>query len=64
MLLLIFLFYNCFSSGVGRTGMFIALLTQLKRAEKEKSIDIYRYVQYMRQQRPSMVLNEVTSNYH
>ncbi len=51
--------YNKFSAGVGRTGAFIAIYVQLARAEREESIDIYNYVQYMRKQRPSMVLNEV-----
>ena len=48
-----------FSAGVGRTGAFIAIYVQLARAERERTIDVYNYVQYMRKQRPSMVLNEV-----
>ena len=50
--------YFC-SAGVGRTGAFIGLSAEMARATKEKTVDIYNYVQYMRKQRPSMVLNEV-----
>ena len=50
--------YFC-SAGVGRTGAFIGLSVEMARAAEEKMVDIYNYVQYMRKQRPSMVLNEV-----
>ena len=48
-----------FSTGVGRAGVFIAIVAQMDRGEREGIIDVYNYVQYMRKQRPSMVLNEV-----
>ena len=50
--------YFC-SAGVGRTGAFIGLSVQIAHAAGEKTVDIYNYVQYMRKQRPSMILNEV-----
>ena len=54
--------YYC-SAGVGRTGVYIAFTAQLDRANKDKTIDVYDYVQYMRRQRPNMVLNEVWTYY-
>ena len=48
-----------YSTGVGRTGAFIALYVMLARLTKENTVDIYNYVQYMRKQRISMVSNEV-----
>ena len=50
--------YHC-STGADRTGVFIAIVAQMDRCEREQTIDIYNYVQYMRKQRPCMVLNEV-----
>lgn len=51
--------YVDYSTGVGRTGIFIALLAQLDRANKENVIDVHKYVQYMFKQRKSILLNEV-----
>lgn len=48
-----------FSTGVGRTGAFIALYVMLAKLTRETVVDIYNYVQYMRRQRISMVSNEV-----
>ena len=39
--------------------MFIAVSVQLDQGQHEGTIDVYNYVQYMRKQRSSMVLNEV-----
>ncbi|KAK3747783.1 hypothetical protein QZH41_010673 [Actinostola sp. cb2023] len=43
------------SAGVGRTGAFIAVDAMLERAKKEKTVDIFNYVQLMRNNRITMV---------
>lgn len=48
------------SAGVGRTGTFITLHTQLQRIEKENTVDIFNYVQSMRHRRCFMVQTEVS----
>ena len=47
------------SAGVGRTGTFIALDTQLKRIEAEGDIDVFGFVRSMRVNRCCMVQTEV-----
>ena len=47
------------SAGVGRTGTFITLDTQLKRIEAEGDIDIFSFVRSMRVNRCCMVQTEV-----
>lgn len=47
------------SAGVGRTGMFIALHTQIQAIKEKDYIDVVGYVQYMRRQRCLMVQTEV-----
>ncbi len=49
------------SAGVGRTGTFITLFTQLQRIKAEKNIDILGFVQSMRKRRCHMVQTEVHS---
>ena len=48
-----------FSAGVNRTGVFIALLSQLTRIEKEGNISIFDFVRAMRYRRKFMVPIEV-----
>ena len=43
------------SAGVGRTGTYIVIDTQLKRMDKHKNIDVYGNVQIIRNQRLLMV---------
>nr|KAG5710302.1 hypothetical protein BaRGS_009018 [Batillaria attramentaria] len=43
------------SAGVGRTGTYIAVDTQLERARAEGIIDVHNFVQQMRTQRVNMV---------
>ena len=43
------------SAGVGRTGTYIVIDTQLKRMDKHKNIDVYGNVQTIRNQRLLMV---------
>ncbi|CAG5120854.1 unnamed protein product, partial [Candidula unifasciata] len=43
------------SAGVGRTGTYIAVDTQLEKAKSEGVIDVYNFVQLMRTQRVNMV---------
>lgn len=47
------------SAGVGRTGTFITLHTELQRIEKEGKVDIFNFVRSMRQRRCFMVQTEV-----
>ena len=49
------------SAGVGRTGTFITLQSQLLRIDQEKSLDIFNFVQSMRRRRCFMVQTEVNS---
>ena len=51
-----------FSSGVGRTGTFIAIMVEMARIKSVKLVDIFSNVQYMRKCRPMMVMNEVSIN--
>ena len=59
------LFFNAFcvsfSDGAGRTGIIIALMTQLSHNKCEKTVDIYKYICYLRTQCPAMVMREVSS---
>ena len=43
------------SAGVGRTGTYIVVDTQLKRMAKEKNLDVFGNVQHLRNQRLLMV---------
>ena len=47
------------SAGVGRTGTFITLFTQLQRIKEENNVDIFNFVQSMRYNRCCMVQTEV-----
>lgn len=47
------------SAGVGRTGTFISLFTQLQRIQDENNVDIFNFVRSMRYNRCSMVQTEV-----
>ena len=47
------------SAGVGRTGTFLTLYTQLQRIENEGNLDIFNFVQGMRRRRCFMVQTEV-----
>lgn len=47
------------SAGVGRTGTFISLFTQLQRIQAESNVDIFNFVRNMRYKRCCMVQTEV-----
>ena len=49
-----------FSNGVGRTGTFIAIHTQLERFKTEKEADLFQYIKSTRLQRAGMVLDAVS----
>lgn len=53
------MYFFPFSNGAGRTGVFIAIAAQLDSIINTKTIDIYGFVQHMRQQRSSVVLDKV-----
>ncbi|KAJ8035152.1 Receptor-type tyrosine-protein phosphatase alpha [Holothuria leucospilota] len=53
-----YLLVHC-SAGVGRTGTFIALYTLMDFIETDTKIDIYGYVERMRQDRIKMVQTEI-----
>lgn len=48
------------SAGVGRTGTFITLFTQLQRIRMENNVDIFNFVRSMRYNRCCMVQTEVS----
>ena len=52
--------FICFSAGVGRTGTYISIDTQLERARAEGIIDVHNFVQLMRTQRVNMVQSFVS----
>ena len=47
------------SAGVGRTGTFITLFTQLQRIKAEGNLDVFGFVRSMRRRRCYMVQTEV-----
>ena len=47
------------SAGVGRTGVFCTIMTQMKRITDVGSVDIFNYVKSMRSKRNFMVQTEV-----
>ena len=47
------------SAGVGRTGTFITLFTQLQRIQAEGTVDVFGFVRSMRRRRCYMVQTEV-----
>ena len=47
------------SAGVGRTGTFITLYTQLQRIKAEKNVDVFGFVRSMRKRRCYMVQTAV-----
>jgi len=53
-----------YSAGVGRTGAFIAVDAMLERVQKEKTVDIFNYVQLMRNSRTTMVQTSVSKEQH
>ncbi|XP_065069823.1 receptor-type tyrosine-protein phosphatase mu-like [Rhopilema esculentum] len=46
------------SAGVGRTGCFVLIDVMLERFAKEKTIDVYNYLHYLRTRRINMVQTE------
>ena len=48
------------SAGVGRTGTFLTIFSQLRRLKAESNIDIFGYVRSMRYRRCYMVQTEVS----
>ena len=52
-------FYVYFSSGVGRTGCFIALDLLVDEGEEDHSVDVCKCVSRLREQRVNMVQYEV-----
>ena len=52
--------YFILSDGVGRTGAFITIYSQLERAKVEGVADIFQFVKSIRLQRAGMVSNLVS----
>ena len=48
------------SAGVGRTGTFISLLSQLQRIRAERTVDVFNFVRAMRFRRCYMVQTSVS----
>ena len=51
----IYVFFDDFSAGVGRTGVFITLSIVLERMQYEGVVDVFQSVRALRTQRPAMV---------
>lgn len=54
-----YVLYTIFSNGVGRTGTFTSIYSQVERIKAEQMADIFQYVKGIRLQRADMVLEEV-----
>ena len=54
---------SIFSAGVGRTGTFITIQSQMKRIKDVETVDIYNFVHSMRYRRCFMVQTEVSPMY-
>lgn len=48
-----------FSNGVGRTGAFTTIYSQIERIKAEQVADIFQYIKASRIQRAEMVIEEV-----
>ena len=53
---------SLFSAGVGRTGAYIMIDAMLEQAKHQQSLDIFSYLQTIREDRPYMVQTEVSSS--
>ena len=53
-------FYILCSDGMGRTGVFITVMTEIERVKVEREVDIFQTVKTMRVQRPNMVSTVVS----
>lgn len=49
------LFHYPFSDGVGRTGAFMSIYTQLERLKAEQTADIFQFVKASRLQRKELI---------
>ena len=58
----LFLKINSFSSGAGRTGVFLTLSIVLERIRYEGIVDVFQTVKLLRTQRPALVQTEVKTN--
>ncbi len=56
--IIIIICYAC-SDGMGRTGTFITIFSQLERIKTESICDVFQCIKAMRLQRPCMVENAV-----
>ena len=57
--LVIYTSLPCCSAGVGRTGAFITMYTQMERIKGQDTVDVTNFVHYLRKQRCLMVQTEV-----
>ena len=55
--------FSLFSTGVGRTGVFIALCNLIERVKTEGLLDVFRVVRRLKTQRPGMVQTKVYLHY-
>ena len=56
----LYVYYDDFSAGVGRSGIFIAIDTEMQRMKRKGVIDVYNCVCKMRFSRNFMVQTEVS----
>ena len=48
-----------YSDGIGRTGTFTTIYSQMERAKTEGIVDIFQFIRRARIQRAGLVRNEV-----
>ena len=51
--------YNC-SDGIGRTGTFMTIYSQIERAKSEGVVDVFQFIRGARMQRFGLVRSEVS----
>ncbi len=56
----ILLFVLC-SDGVGRSGTFISMHSQMKRIKSEAVMDVFQFIKSVRFQRAGLVANKVSN---
>ena len=60
MLFFMFIYIRIYSDGMGRTGVFITVMSEIERIKFDGEIDIFQTIKAIRVQRPNMVSTGVS----
>ena len=61
MLFFMFIYIRIYSDGMGRTGVFITVMSEIERIKFDGEIDIFQTIKAIRVQRPNMVSTGVSA---